>query len=539
MLHGTVFSGNLPRLLAIAYAILMVTSCEEKKNVVDIPQPPGAPTIVALNSSPPGLPLRVCIGTMGNGNDLEYQYDFGVGVPTDWTTDSCRFHHWVDEGQYAVRARVRRGDLESDWSPAQIVTIIVETIEPPSAPGGDVMVPIGGTIRFCAASAVSSLGHSIEYRFRVDPDDEWEWHIASCSSRRWSQAGAFRVRAQARCVLHNGNFSDWSQSREFLGISAAETEIVRVLSSSTLGGAAVDVNFLDQNPDTLPLGSWLTLIVEGSSPDYDVGNCVDTINRCVGFQFQYEAINIGVPSQFTSTWMPVVPVDGNPAGLRDTIRLNVGSVDYRLSPRAVDEYGVDVTAPKISVVGNFAPTMDDYYIQNFDGSIVRGGDAVSWNWWEPENTDTLDAGAGLRKKRFSFVIKAFAHDSSKELAGSGIEAWRYFFIAVDNPALFWPFSRAGSWVEPLQFNTLCDTVTWEVTYPADDVDGNEVFDILPEWINREWDYVVMGRDIPAGTAFEQYVRMAGQQITVQQYNADAFGRRTATGFQRFHIQLTR
>jgi hypothetical protein len=523
-------------------AIALMVSCSNDEQGVVEPAKPAAPMVIGLNSTRPSGSLVLCAETQSGGSQLEYQFDFLMGQDgglTDWSPDSCKSYHWGVEGRYEVGARIRQGTLVSDWSDNFIVVIIDETITPPEPPVGDDIVVVGGDIRLCGSSGASSLGHTIEYRFKIEPDLVLDWHIARCSSTPWTMPGTFKARAQARCLLHNGIISHWSRFFEFSVVSGADTRIVQVISQPEPGaGQATEINFLDGAPDTVASGSWVTVIVEGSNPDYAAGTCTDPINRCISFQFQYERFRATAGnSHFVSAWLPFLPFDSNPNGLEDTLRMNIGSVDYDILARAVDEFAGDVEPPRLPLVGNFAPVLDDYYIESHDGTVVRHGDTLTFDWWSPENADTVDLAAGERKKQFSFTITATGHDDARDAAGSAIKGWRYFFIAVDNPALLYDFGRAGSWVEALQDDVLSDVVTWTVTYPLDDINGDSVLANLPIWMNREWDFAIRGRDTGPSDTFQQLVHVNGETIPVNQYGTWEYGRRTEAGFQRFFIRL--
>jgi hypothetical protein len=530
-------------LLALLISALHACS-EDEEGIVEVPKTLGQPTLVGPNSARPGAALTLCVVPSGGGAGLEYQFDFDPdsdGGLLAWSPDSCQSNAWAFEGRQAVRARVREGTIVSEWSDTWDVVIIDETVEPPSPPTGDNLVIVGGTVRLCGAGASSSMNHPVEYRFKIDPNHIMDWHIDRCSSFRWYLPGTFKARAQARCVLHTGIVSQWSTSFELISVSGADTRILRVISTPELGsGTETEVDFQDATPDTLPMGSWVTLVVEGSSPDYAFGTCDDPINRCIGFQMQYERVRETVPtSRLISPWLPSDPFDGNPSGVTDTIRMNVGSVDYVIRARANDEFGAEGDPSSLPIIGNFDPTLEDSFIENHDGAIVRHGDTLRWDWWAPENTDTLDVSSGERKKRFTFLIRANGHDDPRDPVGSSIKAWRYFFVAADNPVLLYNFARAGAWVATLEADALSDTVTWEVRYPSNDINGDTVFSDLPIWINRGWDYAIRGRDTSASDQFEQYVYIDGDTQLLNAYNVSDFGRRTESGFQRFFIELKR
>lgn len=541
--HIRRFGIGIP-IVALLACLAMGLSCSGDEEGVVKPAKPAAPTVVGVNSTRPNGSLTMCAEPQGEASQLEYQFDFRVGDVgglTDWSPDSCRSYSWGPEGRYEVSARIRQGTLVSDWSDEFVVVVIDETISVPEPPAGEDFVIVGRNIRVCGSGAASNLGHPVEYRFKIEPDHVMGWHIDKCSYIPWAVPGTYRARAQARCALHNGIVSYWSQFFEFRVVSGADTRIVRVINEPELGaGPETEINFLDAVPDTLPSGSWVTLIVEGSNPNYPFGSCTDPINRCIGFQLHYERVRATASnSHFVSAWLPLLPFDGNPNGLQDTLRMNIGSVDYDVHARAVDEFAADIEPARLPLIGNFAPILDDYYMENHDGSVIRHGDTLTFDWWSPENTDTIDIGRGERKKQFSFTITARGHDDPRDPAGSAIKGWRYFFVSVDNSLLLYDFARAGNWVKALGDNTLSDVFTWTVTYSLDDINGNSVFADLPVWANSAVDFAIRGRDTGPTDTFEQFVYLNGERLPVNQYNVWEYGRRTEAGFQRFFIQIRR
>ena len=58
-----------------------------------------------------------------NGDSLQYRYDWGGGVLSNWGAAS-QSHSWAAAGQYAVKAQARDSlGAESAWSTAKTVTI--------------------------------------------------------------------------------------------------------------------------------------------------------------------------------------------------------------------------------------------------------------------------------------------------------------------------------------------------------------------------------------------------------------------------------
>ena len=93
-----------------------------------VPAPNAAPSAPATptGSSSAMVDTLVTFSTSAtdvNGDSLQYRYDWGDGVISDWGAAS-QSHSWSAAGQYAVRAQARdRLGLESAWSSGFTVTI--------------------------------------------------------------------------------------------------------------------------------------------------------------------------------------------------------------------------------------------------------------------------------------------------------------------------------------------------------------------------------------------------------------------------------
>jgi hypothetical protein len=244
----------------------------------------------------------------------------------------------------------------------------------------------------------------------------------------------------------------------------------------------------------------------------------------------------------TSRWLPDDGEDGNPSGTADSTSMNVGSLQYVMRARTIDEYGrPDGTPAAVAFVGNFAPTLDTYAIKNHDGQPVSDGGTLLWDWARParEGFNFDDVTNPLRFKEFYFVVVGSGHDHPKEPDGSGVKSWRYGFRRVDDPTIDQPFARSGSWVEGATVNALSDTFRVVFEYPLQDVNGDTVFDNLPAWLGKEYDFSIQGRDTGLSEQFRQYVYLNHQKVLLNEYPVWALGRGTEEGNLRFSFDMQR
>ena len=131
-----------------------------------VPAANGAPSAPAVPSGPASALVNTAISfstsaTDPNGDSLQYRYDWGGGVLSNYGTAS-RSHSWAAAGQYAVKAQARdsRG-LASAWSGAKTITITQNT-PPNAAPtanaGADQAVNAGATVALQGSGSDSDDG---------------------------------------------------------------------------------------------------------------------------------------------------------------------------------------------------------------------------------------------------------------------------------------------------------------------------------------------------------------------------------------------
>ena len=93
-----------------------------------------------------------------------------------------------------------------------------ETISTPTAPSGSTTGIINTSYTCSTGGSLSNYGHSLEYRFDWGNGSYSNWSSLAKASKKWTSAGIYMVRAQARCTQHT-SFSFWSGT---LGVNIRE-----------------------------------------------------------------------------------------------------------------------------------------------------------------------------------------------------------------------------------------------------------------------------------------------------------------------------
>jgi len=439
------------------------------------------------------------------------------------------------------------GDYEEPQGTQDIIGTADETITAPDVPTGNVIADIGESIEFSASGAKSSRGHALEYRFDFDAEGERDitnWSSSNKGRTSFSKQGSPVVKAQARCSQHPQNVSPWSEGLAVMVGQGPETEILKVVNSFVVGGdlQVEEIDFGDAIADTVPYGSWITVFYKGTDTTAALGDCDDTINKCLSYQKRYERDSARIPGSYSQIeWRPGDAEDNNPFGVSDSTSMNIGSVEYLIQVRAVDGVErLDNTPAELLIVGNFDPTLDSRSLENHTGEVIGDDGTILWDWWAPADSGVVVVDSELMKtKTFYFVIKAEGHDHPKERPGAGIHSWFYEFknVGADGTT---GFARSDRWTDAAMVNALSDTFTWVAVYPEGDVNGDEIFvNNPPEWNGKSYDFSVMGRDLPAAEEFLQKLFIDGNDRLINHYVTGELGRWTAAGGFRFHIMLTR
>jgi hypothetical protein len=361
-----------------------------------------------------------------------------------------------------------------------------------------------------------------------------------------------------------------------------DTEIYSILNIYKVGGVTdtAQINFSDAIPDTVPYRSWITLYYRGWDNPRDKVLCDDDVNKCIRYLVRYHATS----SRFheindDSHLLPSEgPQDTNPCGVVDSTSMNIGTVEYEIEVRSVDENGRKDGLPEfamvggqqktalVHIVGNYDPTLDSLYLEDHLGKKIADSDTIKWRWSDVPHNLVPDDTSQFKfhyETTFTFNIKAFGHDNPKELDGSGVKTWRYSFTRLDPPGPDKQFGRANSWVQGPAVNQLNDQFKATFYHGRLDVDGNAIFTNPPSWIgvdNGTQNYAILyemrvkGRDTGIGENFIQYVFLRranlksflcppdpnepiSERRLLNDYPTSRFGRWTQEKVFRFYLQL--
>jgi hypothetical protein len=307
-----------------------------------------------------------------------------------------------------------------------------------------------------------------------------------------------------------------------------DTEIYQVENTYFIAGQSFKrfINFKDDIPDTVPYASWIRIDYRGWDNRRDSTVCVDDLNSCIHYQVQFERGSAQVPgSNYRTRWLPGQPEDTNCGGTPDSTTINIGSADYRIRARAVDEFekpdgtmfdpATGEPKSEIKITGNHRPTLDLAVIQNYDGTTAPAdGDTIVWDWWAPANytgleSDTLkldlETGKYFVEKIFYLDLNATGHDHPTENLRFGLRGWNYLFLRTDTMETESFFGGAG-WREGTVRNIYTQRFKALYRYERDgDPGGASIFAEPPSFWNREYEFSIYGRDIPLNAEFEEYM----------------------------------
>jgi hypothetical protein len=379
-----------------------------------------------------------------------------------------------------------------------------------------------------------------------------------------------------------------------------DTVINNLLSSYTIddgmGGTAVAtewINFNDGVPDTVPYDSWARIGYSGWDDSRDEKISCSSLypDSCIGFHVAYwkESVFSEAASEF-SQWQPrdgVHDTDPNepPSGVNtDSNTFHIGSLEYELFSRAVDEHGrADGTPPSVPLIGNFDPTLDSLAVEDHLGNRINLAvlDTLTWNFWKGEGypyicgCDTIDkyqsncandwtcagreyplhGGTFQFVKSWSVHIKAWGHDhpkdpppTTRDPLGSGIKSWRY--MVQDSQGQWIHLGKSSpSFFEhkvdgETQVNVLDDVIRWRKLYPqfpVADPNGCTVFEDLPSWMNDNLTFFLLGKDTLAQSIYEfdQGIFINGIYSVLNQFPDAALGRRIEEQSFAFVVRLVR
>lgn len=425
-----------------------------------------------------------------------------------------------------------------------------EVISAPVRPSGPSFGQPGTPYTFSSGGAVSTEGHAIEYRFDLDTNgahDYTPWLDSATFQKLWPNAGSWGISARARCKEHPDKVSELSLVKIIEIGLGPEVQVTGVINRYYIGNNEFTrtLDITDAVPDTVPFNSWVTLYYTGTPTVIGEQECVDVIDKCLKFQFQYSWVSaLGI--NFTDTWRPFDGEDNGP-GTADSTSINVGTVDYTFRMRASDVTGRNTPVPpEVHIVGSYSPTLESFDVEDEDGTMLADGDTIRWSWANPSNftgaiIDTLDftdPTNPLVVRKFRFTLAASGHDHPTEQLNSGVKSWRYTFVNNGfTPPRSETFGRAGVWRDGVTVNVLDEAVEITFRYSLMNDPGGHIIRASTDFFDKEIECTLQGRDRSSTDEFTQKEVIDGGKITLNQYNVSEEARRTEQLTRRFYLSM--
>ncbi len=339
-----------------------------------------------------------------------------------------------------------------------------------------------------------------------------------------------------------------------------DTEIFEVENTYFIAGQEYRelVNVKDAYPDTVPYASWVRIDYRGWENPRDSSLCKENPpageeqDHCIGYQIQLLRTR---GATWRTLWYPPGGVQDTQPDIPDSNTKNIGTWDYTIRVRAVDEYGkpdgtmfdplTGKPRSEMKVIGNFDPTLDQGIVTNYDGAVVPDdGDTVVWDWWHPANygPDTLEYDQveqkNFVKKIYYVEVHASGHDHPKENLRFGVVNWQYNVIRMDTlePEPF--FFGQGGWRESSP-NAFDQRFEIQYRYPETDTGGASIWVDPPRFWNTLYEFSIQGRDVAAGVLFDEYMFVQGNRSLLNSTVASESAHRTEVKKFRFFLKVKR
>ncbi len=149
---------------------------------------------------------------------FEYQFDFGDGTFSDWSSSMSAEHIYTAVGTYHVYYRARCAvdtDAVSEWSEQYRtleITDAPEVVSTPDVPGTSPSsgIIVGEEIHVSTSHSFSNHGHPVEFQFDFGDGTLSDWTAGTPWSSfyqvtvpyTYTSIGEFEVTVKARCATH-------------------------------------------------------------------------------------------------------------------------------------------------------------------------------------------------------------------------------------------------------------------------------------------------------------------------------------------------
>ncbi|MBN1895548.1 T9SS type A sorting domain-containing protein [bacterium] len=196
---------------------------EQEVETLSAPGKPSGDTSVLKNTS---HTYSTTAAVSSLGHVVEYRFEWGDGTYSAWSASLSASHSWSAAGIKTVYAHARcslHPDVTSQSSGLAVtVNEPVETVTTPGTPSGEASPTRGQTYTYSTTGAVSSLGHTLEYRFDWGDGTFSFWSVSKSQTHVWNSTGPKNVRVEARCMIH----TDKSNVSGILTVQVLEPETV-------------------------------------------------------------------------------------------------------------------------------------------------------------------------------------------------------------------------------------------------------------------------------------------------------------------------
>lgn len=130
--------------------------------------------------------------TCDQGHPVEYQFNWGDGTSSDWSTSTSASHTWSTTGPrtVTVTARCQVNPQKSATSAGLSVNVLpVEVVSVPGTIYGNMNPIVEFSYAYSTSGSTCNQGHPVEYSFDWGDSTSSEWSTSTSASHAWSELG--------------------------------------------------------------------------------------------------------------------------------------------------------------------------------------------------------------------------------------------------------------------------------------------------------------------------------------------------------------
>ena len=192
---------------------------QEPEEVISVPGTPAGETSPIQGET---YTYATSGATSNLGHTVEYQFNWGDGTNSSWSTSKSASHAWSSTGSQSVtvtaRCQIHTDKSNTSSSLSVNVQESEEVISNPGTPVGETSPIQGETYTYTTSGAESNLGHTVEYKFNWGDGTNSSWSTSKNASHAWSSTGSQSVTVTARCQEH----TDKSNTSSSLSVNVQE-----------------------------------------------------------------------------------------------------------------------------------------------------------------------------------------------------------------------------------------------------------------------------------------------------------------------------